>query len=411
LYNELVHVAEEERLSGGVRTEQRLTLVRLEDQIGLASRNRQTSRSGRQRHRQPHVSMLNLPAHMKPQPPKQWWIEKQQEMARRAEVEAPSEDALTDRWQNDMTRKQRIQAAESHKRSQEKLAKRVEEVKSGAKTDLRTKKHVERGGHLSHLTAASAAAVDKASQIEHNQRVCDEGETRVTAVGGCCIDDCVFAKNMLADSRMVEFAHIDRTTKDGNVTDLSGEEADMEAAKTRRLCMAHHHEETFTEMGDTRFSNLKPGVIRDLAADKLAVGCQMPSHAMMPYAKLVDAMEDDIRHAFLERSCNSTLTTSQREALNRKSIAAVRMQELESETAMVNCAFCHGMWTICENGSLEFDTGKSKKQFARMKIEFPEFVKFFEQETVGFDWKAETKRLRKVMSEGAKKRGQQRKMK
>ena len=129
----------------------------------------------------------------------------------------------------------------------------------------------------------------------------------------------------------------------------------------------------------------------ELARYKERTGCEHPCHHNMSYATLVPGADvDPLMYGFLEVS-----------HFNRgnEDIRGTGLEDVQRGLAEIHCKFCHRLFTLCEDAQM-YDTEFTQHQYAQLLKYNPAFVQYFIEKTIGFDWKAEVKRINSLRSAG-----------
>jgi hypothetical protein len=267
---------------------------------------------------------------------------------------------------------------------------------AAAAGSIRAANFVKFGGRRAYPTAEASLEAERQSQVERNRRASQADlDFRLEHATGCSHPGCPLAADVDVP-RLLQHHHVDDTSKVGNVTDMHGEVRLVEVAKTRCLCIWHHYLCTRSQRGDKEADDAAYKAVRTLNALKLQVGCQHPLHSDMPHAVLVSTGTDDpLVHTFLDVS--HTMRGGEHCRLTYGAARAnSHLEDLASGKALIFCAFCHAMYTVCEMGKLNPEVPFSRYQFDRLKERRPAFVQHFEEATSTWgpqEWLAERRRL------------------
>ncbi len=246
---------------------------------------------------------------------------------------------------------------------------------------MRTVLFVQKGGLRHHDTAEKAQAAKRENDREASQRSsADRLSFALANKLGCVEPGCVLSSTGESSFLMLlQHDHRDEEEKIDQVTVLSGVARVLEVAKTDCKCLWHHFVHTRQQRKSAPVCERK-GAMQMLSRRKEEVGCQHPLHGSMIYSSLVPSATDDpLMYGFLDVSHVIRGKTS-RQPGDRQLLA-----DLDSGTAVVQCKFCHWLYTVCENAKLFF-SATSQHHFAVLLRSVPSFVQHFEQTTAGFDW-------------------------
>jgi hypothetical protein len=158
-----------------------------------------------------------------------------------------------------------------------------------------------------------------------------------------------------------------------------------EYIKCRVSCRLCHLVHTQLQSDVRRLGVLPAGSYKELVMYKLQTGCQHKTHLLMPYGpgQHVDSMmqagvggNGELYHQFLQRSCvfrgyattnsmeNQRQTLAEADVLRRADRSkttfqhrndlrgAIHMADVKRGSAVIHCAYCHALYTLCEQYQL-----------------------------------------------------------
>lgn len=242
-------------------------------------------------------------------------------------------------------------------------------------------------GELQFPTAKDAAAVEYINRYQPHDwsskfiLAHNKARKQGCSVSGCALEKCTLLKLQHDD-------HVDRSEKTGSLDRLTGTALSTEIAKVQTLCLWHHFVKTRDEL-NFQPVDARPRTTQDarvtLGLYKQDVGCQCPLHASMPYADIVPSAETDARlYAFLHVSHVNRLTKTDTSAESL-------MSDLQADPprAYVYCAFCHALWTLCEDAKASHPgvpyTSDQIQELQSMGVG-QAFLEHFESLTKDVDW-------------------------
>jgi hypothetical protein len=180
--------------------------------------------------------------------------------------------------------------------------------------------------------------------------------------------------------------------KNGHVTELTGAARDAEMELVEHVCRWHHFLRTRVQRRDRPVSELPDGSsVKELAQWKEHTGCQHDLHAQLPFtAMLPSPSADPLMYGFLHVS--HLLRGDAQKGLGPEQKAALHLEHLKAGLAVVHCAFCHALWTVCKSAAMEHVSPYTADQFAQLQQLYPEFVTNFQRVTEEAKRKREEKK-------------------
>jgi hypothetical protein len=328
-------------------------------------------------------------------------------------------DAILDKEWMQMPSQKRCTQVRVYRRRTANLQRVRALVESGQATPLQ-QRFVANGGYTMHPSAEASDAASRASMLKANN---DKSRKRLNAklerTTGCSVDGCPMETTPMIC--LIDDDHRDGVEKQGLVSAMVGEAAQLEALKTDPKCKWHHFQHTRDQVKGTKkvihraTSELPIGSsIRALSEYKDTSGCQHPLHSKMPYGSLLPSAKDDTRiRGFLEvshfiRGVNPRSTDTEARC-------ALHLQHLQEGKATVLCSFCHCLFTMLEDHSIEL-LKPAKEDRAPMTVHhfhaleaLPaglgiQFITEFQKMTRGVDWKSISQKERQNQSVAAKNR-------
>jgi hypothetical protein len=342
-------------------------------------------------------------------PPPMEWLDKRRVEIQKASGAIPHDDTLLDEWRG-LTSFKRAGQMKAIRQKQRRLHLAKEQVNRGT-ASVRTQNMVANCGYRQyddqHAASAGYAVTSKAKRDRRSKAYLEMLQQRSS---GCSIQGCPLNGSRL--HKLLHDDHVRREDKSGCTSQLIGTALLEELPKVERVCRWHHFERTREQLRWRSIDEIEEShpahASTQLRQMKQSSGCVFPIHSLMPYASLIpNSCDDRRRYGFME------VSHTDRRAVGGRSFTAM-LRDLNSAPprAAVLCSFCHGLWTLCEQASIQAARGRCSPFTVAQMDELRstdagrKFLQAFKERTQSVDWVQIAKHESDAMSRGQKRRAE-----